>query len=229
MPDGKPLRSEFYFYAKDGKLEASRIVTDSGWVTIDSFYYNKKGKFSEIKSFVKPTKSDTIALSFHLLSFVNDSTGKLKQVLYFADGKKDTLPNLVYTYNYSKNGKLASIFAPVYIDSSNIDTLFYEFDKFEKLTKKRNKLSRTEYKYDGSGNITEQKDINGLDISTIKYSYNKLGQIVKTVESTTGKNRVSESLFSMKSFMILTKTKFDKGAKGLETYQVTIRQYEFYK
>jgi YD repeat-containing protein len=157
----------------------------------------------------------------------HDSTGKITQFSFFEKGNLDTLPGLTYHYIYAKTGKLSKIICPVVFGSITIDTLVYEFDKSERLIKRINKINRSEYKYDGAGNIIEKKDIEGSETSTTKFSYNKSSQVIKFTSNSKKFNKNSELLYNKNGILILTKTKKDKGTKGSESFETEIREYSY--
>lgn len=227
IPTGKPFLSEVFSYRNDGRLETAKIIPDSISTVIDSFFYDKAGSFSEIKRFTKIVLSGRDSLKFESYFFSHDSTGKITHISWFEDLLRDTLPRLNYHYTYGKNGKLSKIICPVVFGSTTIDTLVYEFDKSERLVKRLNKINRSEYKYDGTGNMIERKDITGKEINTIKMSYNKHAQVVKITGTAKKMNMTSELLYNKNGILILTKTKRDKGIKGSESYESELREYSF--
>lgn len=227
IPTGKPFLSEVFSYRNDGRLETAKIILDSISTVIDSFFYDKAGSFSEIKRFTKIALAGRDSLKFELYFFSHDSTGKITHISWFEDQLRDTLPRLIYHYTNGKNGKLSKIICPVVFGSTTIDTLVYEFDKSERLVKRINKINRSEYKYDGAGNMIERKDITGKEINTIKMSYNKHAQVVKITATAKKMNMTSELLYNKNGILILTKTKKDKGIKGSESFESELREYTF--
>ncbi|GAB1442467.1 hypothetical protein MASR2M39_13020 [Ignavibacteriales bacterium] len=227
IPSGKPFLSELFHYDKDGRLETAKITPDSISTVIDSFFYDKTGSFSEIKRFTKIALPGRDSLNFESWFISRDTTGKITQISWFKDRLHDAQPRLNYHYTYSKNGKLSKIICPVVFGETTIDTLVYEYDKSERLVKRSNKINRSEYKYDGAGNMIERKDIAGKDINTVKMSYNKNAQAVKITGTAKNMNMTSELLYNKNSVLILTKTKRDKGTKGSESYESELREYTY--
>ncbi len=227
IPAGKPFLSEVFSYRNDGKLETAKIIPDSISTVIDSFFYDKTGSFSEIKRFTKIALPGRDSLIFESYIFHHDSTGKITHISWFENRLKDTQPRLSYYYTYTKNGKLSKIVCPVVFGEITIDTLVYEYDKSERLVKRINKINRSEYKYDGAGNLIERKDITGKETNTVKMSYNKNSQVIKITGTTKNMNLTSELLYNKNSILILTKTKRDKGTKGSESYESELREYAY--
>lgn len=227
IPTGKPFLSEIFSYRNDGRLETAKIMPDSISTVIDSFFYNKAGSFSEITRFTKIALSGRDSLKFESYFFSHDSTGKITHISWFENRLKDTLPRLNYHYTYAKNGKLSKIICPVVFGPATIDTLVYEYDKSERLVKRINKINRSEFKYDGAGNMIERKDITGKEINTVKMSYNKNAQVIKIIGTAKKMNMISELLYNKNGILILTKTKRDKGTKGSESYESELREYTF--
>ncbi len=227
IPTGKPFLSEVFSYRNDGRLESVTIIPDSISTVIDSFFYDKAGSFSEIKRFTKIALSGRDSVKLESYYFSHDSTGKITHISWFEDRLRDTLPRLNYHYTYGKNGKLAKIICPVVFGSTTIDTLIYEYDKSERLVKRINKINRSEYKYDGGGNMIERKDITGKEINTVKMSYNKNAQVTKIIGTSKKMNLNSELLYNKNGILILTKTKKDKASKGSESYESELREYSY--
>lgn len=227
IPTGKPFLSEIFSYRHDGKLETAKISPDSISTVIDSFFYDKAGSFSEIKRFTKIALSGRDSVKLESYFFSHDSTGKITHIAWYEDRLRDTLPRLNYHYIYGKNGKLSKIICPVIFGSTTIDTLVYEFDKSERLVKRKNKINRSEYKYDGAGKMIEKKDIAGAEVNTFKFSYNKNAQVIKITGSSKNMNLNSELLYNKNGILILTKTKRDKGNKDSESYESELREYTF--
>lgn len=227
IPTGKPFLSELFSYRNDGRLETAKIIPDSSSTVIDSFFYNTAGSFSEIKRFTKIALPGRDSIKIESYFFSHDSTGKITHISWFEDRLRDSLPRLNYHYTYDKKGKLTKIICPVVFGPTTIDTLVYEYDKSERLVKRSNKINRSEFKYDGSGNMIVRKEITGAETNTFKFSYNKNAQVIKMTGTANKMNMTSELLYNKNSILILTKTKRDKGIKGSESYESELREYTF--
>ncbi|KAB2908906.1 MAG: hypothetical protein LC102_08885 [Ignavibacteriales bacterium] len=226
IPGGRLLSKSTVHFYKSG-YPASVFFKDSTGGRLDSIFLNAKNEPERIIRYT--VRSDTTSpIPYQRLLFNRDEGGKLLNVhLFDVNAGKVTA---VFDYGYTKDGKLATVMKAKLFDSEMKDSTLWQFDKNERATLFISGNHRTEYKYDGAGNLIEEKFFEeGALKTTTKYVYGKTGFPIKSTVTGKGFNSESEYLYSQKGFLILTKTKSDYGTKTSAFYSTEIREYFFFQ
>jgi len=223
IPDSKPVDRKIFNYSPEGKLVAATIIDSTG-ERIDSFFYYVKGNFRKISSY---TKGSSGFIKKNTLHFINETGKSPAEVLVFNPSPEAGPPVSTWHYNYSDYGKKVTILSINLSDSTVKDTVYLEYDNAGRKTKKIYHKETSEFKYDASGNLIEEKIVTPAGTTTSKYTLNSAGRPIKIAKSSPGQNSTSEMLYSMKGILILTKTKIDTGKNSPEKYHLEIREIGF--
>ncbi|GBG07986.1 RHS repeat-associated core domain-containing protein [Paenibacillus agaridevorans] len=160
--------------------------------------YDRVNRLSSVKS--SPT--DTATYTYYndgSLKTLQYSNGVKEEYTYTANNQLHTLKNYKgstlldsYTYTYDAAGNQLS--KTEMQNGTTIGTTTYAYDELNRLSRVQEPSGRvTTYTYDASGNRTQEKVVQGSQVTLTMYTYNEQNRLMDTTEvKTSGEKQIDQ-------------------------------------